>query len=391
MPGKQTALSADCWPDRLIGDLPNIYLYASNNPSEGMIAKRRSAATLISYLTPPLSNAGLYRGLIDLKASLERWRGLTPEEMDGERTRLAELIQAQASELDLASSEPVWKGDADGQIKALGDAVLELEYTLIPHGLHITGEPATASVRIDMLLASAEALGFVPERASIEALVDGRSPDDVLAAGGMEATEDALAAIRKLEDMNRLLAEDHELPALIRALEPVGHIVWAKDYASRTRYVHYRHEQAYVLAKGSPKMPEQPIDDIQPWVYSGNQDHPTQKAVKILTPLIEAFSQPGQLVLDPFAGSGSTLVAAALNDRRYLGIELERDYCRVARERLANMQRRLPHADGVGAAHGQGDPELPPLDVDGFIRWLREHDHEGVARFVERTRAQYGL
>jgi site-specific DNA-methyltransferase (adenine-specific) len=43
-------------------------------------------------------------------------------------------------------------------------------------------------------------------------------------------------------------------------------------------------------------MPEQPIDDIQPWVYSGNQDHPTQKAVKILTPLIEAFSQPGQLV-----------------------------------------------------------------------------------------------
>lgn len=78
---------------------------------------------------------------------------------------------------------------------------------------------------------------------------------------------------------------------------PVGHIVWVKEYASRTRYVHYRHEQPYVLAKGSPTMPEQPIDDIQPWVYSGNQDHPTQKAVRILTPLIEAFSQPGQLTL----------------------------------------------------------------------------------------------
>lgn len=172
---------------------------------------------------------------------------------------------------------------------------------------------------------------------------------------------------------------------------PIGHIVWAKDYASRTRYLHYRHEQAYVLAKGSPKMPEQPIDDIQPWVYSGNQDHPTQKAVKILTPLIEAFSQPGQLVLDPFAGSGSTLVAAALNGRRYLGVELESDYCRVARERLAKVQRRLSHSQGVTAALGHDNRELPPLEMDGFIRWLRGQGQEGVARFVEHARAEYGL
>ena len=54
MPGKQAGLSGKCWPDRLIGDLPNFYLYASNNPSEGAIAKRRSAATMISYLTPPV-------------------------------------------------------------------------------------------------------------------------------------------------------------------------------------------------------------------------------------------------------------------------------------------------------------------------------------------------
>ncbi|MGF1620489.1 MAG: magnesium chelatase subunit H, partial [Rhodomicrobiaceae bacterium] len=261
MPGKQTALSADCWPDRLIGDLPNIYLYASNNPSEGMIAKRRSAATLISYLTPPLSNAGLYRGLIDLKASLERWRGLTPEEMDGERTRLAELIQAQASELDLAIAEPLWNGDAHGQIKALGDAVLELEYTLIPHGLHIAGEAPTASERIDMLMASAEALAFVPQRASIEALVDGRSVEDALAAGGMEATADALAAMHKLEDMNRLLAEDHELPALIRALDghyvrpaPGGDLIRTPEILPTGRNLHgfdpFRIPSAFAVADG---------------------------------------------------------------------------------------------------------------------------------------------
>jgi len=65
MPGKQTGMSGACWPDRLINDLPNIYLYASNNPSEGAIAKRRSGATLISYLTPPVTQAGLYAGLAD--------------------------------------------------------------------------------------------------------------------------------------------------------------------------------------------------------------------------------------------------------------------------------------------------------------------------------------
>jgi magnesium chelatase subunit H len=59
MPGKQVGLTSECWPDRLIGDLPNIYVYAANNPSEGTLAKRRGSATLVSYLTPPITNAGL--------------------------------------------------------------------------------------------------------------------------------------------------------------------------------------------------------------------------------------------------------------------------------------------------------------------------------------------
>ena len=58
MPGKQVGLSEKCWPDRLIDDLPNFYLYASNNPSEGTLAKRRIGATLISYMTPPVCEAG---------------------------------------------------------------------------------------------------------------------------------------------------------------------------------------------------------------------------------------------------------------------------------------------------------------------------------------------
>jgi magnesium chelatase subunit H len=74
MPGKQIGLSGECWPDRLIDELPNFYVYSVNNPSEGSIAKRRSYAELISYLTPPIENAGLYRELAGLKDLVMAYR-----------------------------------------------------------------------------------------------------------------------------------------------------------------------------------------------------------------------------------------------------------------------------------------------------------------------------
>jgi site-specific DNA-methyltransferase (adenine-specific) len=120
---------------------------------------------------------------------------------------------------------------------------------------------------------------------------------------------------------------------------PAGHIVFQKDYASSARYLQYRHEQAYLLIKGRPQLPQQPLSDVRPWEYSGNRAHPTEKAVGILEPLIRSFSSPGDIVLDPFAGSGSTLVAAALSRRAYVGIELEGRYCEVAQRRLAGVAK----------------------------------------------------
>lgn len=119
----------------------------------------------------------------------------------------------------------------------------------------------------------------------------------------------------------------------------MGHIVWQKDYSSSAGFLQYRHEQAYLLAKGNPDRPAKPIADVRAWEYTGNKAHPTEKAVSILTPLIEAFSKPGEIVLDPFSGSGSTAVAAALSGRRYIGIELEGRYCRHARTRLAGAAK----------------------------------------------------
>ncbi|MEQ1710591.1 MAG: magnesium chelatase subunit H, partial [Hyphomicrobium sp.] len=222
MPGKQTALSDACWPERLIGSMPNIYLYAANNPSEGTIAKRRSAATLVSYLTPPVGHAGLYRGLLDLKSSLERWRGAPPEAIE-ERARLAVSIQVDAAALELASAEPAW-GDATGAtIAKLTADVLELEYTLIPDGLHIVGEAATAEQRVDLLLAMSEgttqAPNIINDRRVIAAIVAGASPLQALAAAGHKADADAIAALTRLAESDRLLAVDHELGGIVRALD----------------------------------------------------------------------------------------------------------------------------------------------------------------------------
>lgn len=120
---------------------------------------------------------------------------------------------------------------------------------------------------------------------------------------------------------------------------PVGHFVAPKPYASARRIVEYRHEQAYLLAKGEPVRPWRRISDVLPWRYTKNVWHPTQKPLCALAPLIAAFSQPGEVVLDPFAGSASTLVAAYLSGRRYCGVELDERYYGLAQQRLHRMTR----------------------------------------------------
>lgn len=128
MPGRQVGMGPGDWPDRLIGDLPHIYLYAANNPSEAALAKRRANAVIITHLTPPLTASGLYRGLQDLKDSLAQYRTLPPT--DERKDSLWALIKDQAEAVDLPSDDRdlLWR------------LVLETEQTLVPEGLHILGK-----------------------------------------------------------------------------------------------------------------------------------------------------------------------------------------------------------------------------------------------------------
>lgn len=120
----------------------------------------------------------------------------------------------------------------------------------------------------------------------------------------------------------------------------VGHLVFTKPYSSKATFVGYRHECAYLLAKGKPPLPESPIPDVLEWEYSGNRHHPTEKPVSTLAPIIEAFTRPGDIVLDPFAGSGSTCVAAAKLGRRFIGVELLPQYHKEAIGRLSPFAKK---------------------------------------------------
>jgi magnesium chelatase subunit H len=217
MPGKQVGLTADCWPERLIGDVPNFYLYAANNPSEGALAKRRGGATLISYLTPPIAHAGLYKGLLDLKATIQRWRACGPD-AEGEREVLESLIREQAKELNLSSAQ-----NADGgqsEISDIATQVFEVEQTLIPSGLHTVGEPLSREERIDLLAAIADARGdAAPAREALVALVDGASPESAVTLSGLKSSRENIEMLADLASSDKLMARDHEIDAIVRALD----------------------------------------------------------------------------------------------------------------------------------------------------------------------------
>ncbi|KZK73427.1 MAG: magnesium chelatase [Pelodictyon luteolum] len=142
MPGKQVGLSASCWPKRLIGALPNFYCYSVNNPSEGAIARRRGMATLVSYLAPPLEQAGLYRELRKLGDLVAAWRAAPSGELAMEIRELARLADIEAGDEGV---------EDEAYITRLASELYLIEERMIPLGLHIMGEAPSPDSLADQL------------------------------------------------------------------------------------------------------------------------------------------------------------------------------------------------------------------------------------------------
>jgi len=162
MPGKQVGMSGACYPDRLIGSLPSAYLYAANNPSEATIAKRRSYSATVSYLTPPAENAGLYKGLKELKELISSYQGLRENEGRGPAIVNSIVSTAWTCNLDkdIADLPALETYDAkmvnteerDYIVGKVYAQIMQIESRLLPCGLHTVGVPPTAEEAIATLV-----------------------------------------------------------------------------------------------------------------------------------------------------------------------------------------------------------------------------------------------
>jgi magnesium chelatase subunit H len=147
-------------------------------------------------------------------------------------------------------------------VARLAETVLELEYTLIPHGLHVVGKPPSADQRADMLLAVAEASHDArPAKPAIEALVAGQTPEAALALAGMAPEEANLTLFRELANTDHLLAQDTELPGIVHALDgcyvrpaPGGDLLRTPDILPTGRNLHgfdpFRLPSAFAVRDG---------------------------------------------------------------------------------------------------------------------------------------------
>lgn len=218
MPGKQMGMSGDCYPDSLIGKIPNIYYYAANNPSEATIAKRRSYAETISYLTPPAENAGLYKGLQELNELIGSYQTLKDT---GRGVQIVNTIIEQSRMVNLDKDIAFPEKDAselspeerDNIVGLVYRKLMEIESRLLPCGLHVIGKPPSAEEAIATLVNIASLDREEEEILSLPRIVAasvGRDINDVYANNDRgilqdvqllqditQATRDAVAALVK--------------------------------------------------------------------------------------------------------------------------------------------------------------------------------------------------
>jgi len=132
--GKEIALSSECFPDILIGNMPNIYYYWIGNTSESTIAKRRSYAICISYRSPPFKSSALYEHYIVLEDLLNQYEAEKDE-------KTLKIIKETASEMHM-SPEP----------SELRRELYKMKRKLIPYGLHIMDKKLGEEELLDYLL-----------------------------------------------------------------------------------------------------------------------------------------------------------------------------------------------------------------------------------------------
>jgi cobaltochelatase CobN len=156
LPGKATALSAECYPEVMLGDLPNFYPYIINNPGEGTQAKRRAHAVIVDHLIPPMTQAETYDDLArwsSCSTNTTAWPRSTRSSCRTSRSRSGRSVTQNNLDRDLkvdrcpeAEAFDAFLQEIDGYLCELGDAQIR-------DGLHVFGEPPQGEQRVGLIQA----------------------------------------------------------------------------------------------------------------------------------------------------------------------------------------------------------------------------------------------
>jgi len=157
LPGSPLGNSGYSWSDVLLSDMPNVYIYAANNPSESIVAKRRGYGTIVSHNVPPYSRAGLYKQLATLKELLAEYRD-APEANAALKPTIVDTVRSAGLEKDLPfgpeGTSEAWTAETvdsvddevfTGYIERLYQYLQVVEQRLFSEGLHTLGQEPTGA------------------------------------------------------------------------------------------------------------------------------------------------------------------------------------------------------------------------------------------------------
>jgi cobaltochelatase CobN len=156
LPGKGAALSAACYPEVLLRDLPHVYPYIINNPGEGTQAKRRSAAVIVDHLIPPMTRAGTYGELRQLEHLLDEYytvQALDPVKAPLVLERIGQLVEQAELHRDLDWDGPPAGDRLPDLLRRLDGYLCEIKEAQIRDGLHVLGRLPEGEQLTDLLLA----------------------------------------------------------------------------------------------------------------------------------------------------------------------------------------------------------------------------------------------